>query len=324
MASDDSASVCSVTITPTENETKCFSKESIADQQNVNINQNAGKMLPPNALLGVKQGAPSLLTPNTPKMASLAAPVPMQSSVYTANQPKNSLTAASASLSVASATGNPRNKVALRKGRGLMDWVRLGHTTPDLAGTGGRLLRVTPKQLAKHNTKTDAWMALRGKVYNVTPYMEYHPGGEDELSRGIGRDATELFNEVHKWVNFESMLCKCLVGHLVEQSPISCSHVLRKPQKAFLPLLNSFAKLLKSEGGSNKSKKDGITKLPPIPSPSAAACTPEVQLPSYDWYQSSTAVTLTVYSRWPRLTHRHCTVHLHHNVRVGCLCTGLL
>ena len=41
--------------------------------------------------------------------------------------------------------------------------VRLGTTTPDLAGTGGKLLRVTREELAKHNTKEDAWMALRGE-----------------------------------------------------------------------------------------------------------------------------------------------------------------
>ncbi|RXG72928.1 cytochrome b5 reductase 4 [Armadillidium vulgare] len=47
--------------------------------------------------------------------------------------------------------GNPRNKVALKKGRGLMDWVRLGHTAPDLAGTGGKLLKITQEELSKHN-----------------------------------------------------------------------------------------------------------------------------------------------------------------------------
>ena len=35
-----------------------------------------------------------------------------------------------------------------------------------------------------------------GYVYNVTPYMEYHPGGIPELLRGIGQDATEMFDEV--------------------------------------------------------------------------------------------------------------------------------
>lgn len=35
-----------------------------------------------------------------------------------------------------------------------------------------------------------------GVVYNVTPYLEYHPGGVDELLRGVGRDCTPLFDEV--------------------------------------------------------------------------------------------------------------------------------
>lgn len=34
-------------------------------------------------------------------------------------------------------------------------------------------------------------------VYNVTPYIEYHPGGVDEILRGVGADASPLFNEVH-------------------------------------------------------------------------------------------------------------------------------
>ena len=28
--------------------------------------------------------------------------------------------------------------------------------------------------------------------------MEYHPGGWDELIKGAGRDATDLFNDAHR------------------------------------------------------------------------------------------------------------------------------
>ena len=35
-----------------------------------------------------------------------------------------------------------------------------------------------------------------GKVYNLTPYLEFHPGGIDELMRGAGKDSTQLFDEV--------------------------------------------------------------------------------------------------------------------------------
>ena len=58
-------------------------------------------------------------------------------------------------------------------------------------------------------------MALNGAVYNVTHYMDYHPGGWDELVKGAGRDATDMFNEIHKWVNYQSLLEACLVGKLV-------------------------------------------------------------------------------------------------------------
>jgi len=64
--------------------------------------------------------------------------------------------------STASATGNPRNKVALAPGRSLLDWVRLGKGNVDLSGTGGHRRDVTAEELAKHCTAKDAWTALKG------------------------------------------------------------------------------------------------------------------------------------------------------------------
>jgi len=37
---------------------------------------------------------------------------------------------------------------------------------------------------------------LSGRVYNVTHYMDFHPGGDAELMRGVGQDGTSLFNQV--------------------------------------------------------------------------------------------------------------------------------
>ena len=77
-----------------------------------------------------------------------------------------------------SATGNPRNKCALKPGHSLMDWIRLGSSGVDLAGTNGRHRPISAEELKQHNTRADAWMAIRGKVYNVTRYMDFHPGGK--------------------------------------------------------------------------------------------------------------------------------------------------
>jgi cytochrome b involved in lipid metabolism len=106
------------------------------------------------------------------------------------------------------------------------------------------LLRITPSMLKQHNKKDDAWSAFNGKVYNITPYLPFHPGGEKELMRVAGRDGTKLFGRLfliicveyqadvsgfcpcchlaltHAWVNVDFMLDACLVGFLVsEPSP---------------------------------------------------------------------------------------------------------
>lgn len=39
-------------------------------------------------------------------------------------------------------------------------------------------------------------VCLPGMVYNVSPYMQFHPGGEDELLKAAGVDGTDLFDQV--------------------------------------------------------------------------------------------------------------------------------
>lgn len=46
-----------------------------------------------------------------------------------------------------------------------MDWIRYTHSGKDLTSTGGKILDVSPRELAKHNTKNDAWIALRGNYF---------------------------------------------------------------------------------------------------------------------------------------------------------------
>jgi cytochrome b involved in lipid metabolism len=96
-------------------------------------------------------------------------------------------------------------------------------------------MRIPPSVLKLHNKKEDAWTVINGKVYNITPYLPYHPGGEKELMRVAGRDGTKLFCEcfpsprmscmtepdelalTHAWVNADFMLDACLVGFLVPE-----------------------------------------------------------------------------------------------------------
>uniref|UniRef100_A0A452V258 Cytochrome b5 reductase 4 n=1 Tax=Ursus maritimus TaxID=29073 RepID=A0A452V258_URSMA len=127
------------------------------------------------------------------------------------NVPSQSFPAPSSQQRVAS---GGRSKVPLKQGRSLMDWIRLTKSGKDLTGLKGRLIEVTEEELKKHTKKDDCWICIRGLVYNVSPYMEYHPGGEDELMKAAGSDGTDLFDQVHRWVNYESMLKECLVGRM--------------------------------------------------------------------------------------------------------------
>jgi hypothetical protein len=81
------------------------------------------------------------------------------------------------STMVKSSTTKARNKVALEPGHSPLDWARLTQSGKDLTGTGGRIFKVTLSELKKHNTEEDCWMVIRGKVYNATPYLKFHPGG---------------------------------------------------------------------------------------------------------------------------------------------------
>lgn len=109
-----------------------------------------------------------------------------------------------------------REKIALAPGHSPLDWAKLKASGRDLRGVE-TLMRITPSMLKQHNKRDDAWSAINDKVYNVTPYLSFHPGGEKELMRVAGRDGTKLFASTHSWVNVDFMLDSCLVGFLIAE-----------------------------------------------------------------------------------------------------------
>ncbi len=110
-----------------------------------------------------------------------------------------------------------RKKVPFEKGYSQMDWVRLTNSGTDLTGLGkgSRPRKDIPlSEVALHNTMEDGWTVLRGRVYNLSPYIRFHPGGDKILKPILGKDGTALFNKFHAWVNAEFLLAKCMVGTL--------------------------------------------------------------------------------------------------------------
>ena len=69
----------------------------------------------------------------------------------------------------------------------------------------------TLEEVAKHKTKSDAWIVIEGKVANITNWIPKHPGG-DIIMKGVGKDATKLFNSIGHDEYAMKMLKKYQIG----------------------------------------------------------------------------------------------------------------
>ncbi|KAF1934099.1 uncharacterized protein M421DRAFT_415141 [Didymella exigua CBS 183.55] len=182
---------------------------------------------------GISAPATGLVPPRGPAAPGLVpprGPVPNRGPVLNRGPPtpNGSLALPPSGKPSVTKIPNARNKVQLTPGHSPLDWANLQRSNTNLSGVSS-LVRVTPSMLKFMNGRKDketgkmkdVWSVYQGKVYNISPYLPYHPGGEGELRRAAGKDGTKLFMEVHPWVNWENMLGECMVGIFVseEQPP---------------------------------------------------------------------------------------------------------
>jgi cytochrome b involved in lipid metabolism len=56
----------------------------------------------------------------------------------------------------------------------------------------------TIEGVSLHDTEDDIWIIIHGFVYDVTCFLDEHPGGKRMLLNFAGTDATEFFEELHR------------------------------------------------------------------------------------------------------------------------------
>lgn len=59
------------------------------------------------------------------------------------------------------------------------------------------LKEYTLEEISKHNTDKDCWVIIRDQVYDVSGFLQDHPGGVDSIMAYAGGDATESFEMMH-------------------------------------------------------------------------------------------------------------------------------
>ncbi|KAF8402434.1 hypothetical protein HHK36_013390 [Tetracentron sinense] len=74
-------------------------------------------------------------------------------------------------------------------------------------------------EVSLHSSKKDCWLIIHSQVYDVTKFLEEHPGGEEVLIEASGKgDATKGFEEVGHSSTATSMMSGYLIGVLDQGS----------------------------------------------------------------------------------------------------------
>ncbi|KTG39673.1 hypothetical protein cypCar_00011601 [Cyprinus carpio] len=82
-------------------------------------------------------------------------------------------------------------------------------------------------EVEERNSFKSTWIIINNKVYDVTKFLEEHPGGEEVLREQAGGDATESFEDVGHSTDAREMASSMVIGELhprVLKISLTCGH----------------------------------------------------------------------------------------------------
>jgi cytochrome b involved in lipid metabolism len=48
-------------------------------------------------------------------------------------------------------------------------------------------MMVTAEEIGRHGSKHSCWVVIKGKAYDVTDFLDHHPGGSSSILRYAGK-----------------------------------------------------------------------------------------------------------------------------------------
>lgn len=88
------------------------------------------------------------------------------------------------------------------------------------SGTTGTNLILSIAELAKHNSASNCWLLINGKIYDVTSFLYQHPGNAGTILPTCGTDATVAYDTKGRpngrphSANANAMLADYFIGNL--------------------------------------------------------------------------------------------------------------
>ena len=70
-------------------------------------------------------------------------------------------------------------------------------------------------ELAKHNTRNNCWLLINNKVYDVSSYIDAHPGAASTIIPVCGKEATRAFDTKNQGSPHSSYADSLLNGYLL-------------------------------------------------------------------------------------------------------------
>ncbi|PLB39783.1 cytochrome b5 [Aspergillus candidus] len=90
----------------------------------------------------------------------------------------------------------------------------------------------TAEDVGAHKSKTDLWVTIHGKVYDVSEYVKDHPGGADVLVDVAGQDATAAYEDVGHSEDANEILESFLIGTLKDAVEYKARQTVRVLQSS--------------------------------------------------------------------------------------------
>lgn len=78
---------------------------------------------------------------------------------------------------------------------------------------------LTRAEVAKHNTEDSLWCIIDHRVYDLTDFVDAHPGGSVVLTQVAGQDATADFYNLHRQEVLEKYRDQLCIGTIEGEKP---------------------------------------------------------------------------------------------------------